>query len=383
MSLDYFHIRYYCLLELLFCSSFLYLSKVILSPVYFLLPLCIFFSCFRSNYLKISIRSFLLSLAIFSLMVFHLLNFKNEYIYPIVLNGVVSSLIVFFAHNIFYRVTSVDIEKIVRHGLFFLFLLYCIDFSWKINNPLLNPLYDIADSDIWFYKFKNSLMFGDSNGVAILLLCFIGLIFSLQSTKKTQFNMLFLSIIFFILIAATFSRSALFSYVLLIICWCYRQLSFVYRFILVFPIFIISIYIISFALEYVAKDGSGGTKLNEIFAILKFISTANTLELFTGFGIGNGDSITGRYVHGLIPKLIVETGILGFIIIISYFFNSLLNNRNLIWFLIPFFVSSLSLSTYIIVPFVILFIEIANAYNRAVSHEYINSFVFLQSRKYS
>lgn len=167
-----------------------------------------------------------------------------------------------------------------------------------------------------FYMYKGSFFYKDSNGLAYLLLPILALGYELHRGTADNYKKLSAKLYYVILpiflIACTFSRAAVVAIVAILIMMAPR------KFTIIAMVFIVWAAAISFGLfEYLINDASGGTKISEIGSIYTFISKSTITEAIIGVGFGAGDEITGRYIHGVVQKILLELGFFGLFLYVT------------------------------------------------------------------
>lgn len=348
------HLNYDLFLALgISLSSILYLTKLGFSPVY---PLTFCFGILalalrKNSYNNNEIILFIISL-IFILITLlnNTLKFgQSSYLPPILVNLLLAPLVLLACFSTYKRMNKIELGFIARTFIWFVIFFATIDTVWKQFNPLVNPMYDISGSDIWFYKYKNSLMFGDSNGTAILLLTTLGLYLGLVKVELLKFKY-FLILVMLVLIILTFSRAAIISSIFCLTIYIIpkRRLFLVLLSLVILTFFI---YFLADILSVLKSDGSGNTKLNELRYIINFLSETPIYEWLFGVGYGLGENVTGRYIHGILPKLVIEGGMISFLVFSLFSIVTIYMYRNTVYIYLPLLLCSISLSLYIIVPF--------------------------------
>ncbi|TKG24508.1 hypothetical protein FCV87_18205 [Vibrio breoganii] len=352
-------------------SSGLYLVRLGLSPVYFLLPILsmmIFLNVIKSRKFHFQNEGYFLLLTLFPFVVSQFLD-SNEFSNQIIINYLLSIICYLAYTQVIFELNEVNLNNVVKKTTVFFMLLVTIETIYRFKNPIgLNDIYAQRE-DIAFYAYKlSSLMFSDSNGVAILL---INILF-VNEISFIKFNWansmkykMFVRCVLIILVVGTYSRAAIlamilgYSFMLLIFNNKYRYLSLIF----ITPVAIISLLSI---LSFVSSDGSGNHKLNELYAISDFIvmEKIDWFQYIFGFGFGFGEIYTNKYIHGFIAKTLIEGGILMFCCLISYFLLSIYKYRHLSILLVPIAILSFSLSVYVLVPFTVSFILLASAISK-------------------
>ncbi len=195
-----------------------------------------------------------------------------------------------------------------------------------------------------FYVFKyNSIMYNDSNFVAIFVVLLS--VFSFYLSKKYKYKKCrFILFIQFIICILTFSRAA----ILTLICFYLANYLLDKKHIWILIVFIpIIIFISIYTMKEISSDGSFQMK---IFTILDGINQFRELDIMNilfGVGFNNSINLLGRSAHNFILTYLIETGIVGLILIISlYIYIAIKTNYRTIYIFIPFIVMGMSFAPY-------------------------------------
>lgn len=237
-------------------------------------------------------------------------------------------------------------------------LLYCIDLLYRLILFKFNIISVFSN----FYAFKiQSLLYFDTNMTGFITLMLQFYCFYLYEKFK-NINYLIYFIIFTILTLFSFSRSAIFSMlVTFVIIYIFRNLKIFFQYlkrknfsinkipirfftstITIFASLIIFLFLLFFILQFLSKDGSSLTKLKLYYDTFEFIRIAPLQELLYGVGFNNGKIYTIIHTHTYFTTYIIESGLIGFILMTSFLFSILLYCKKTYYILIPFFLCGLS-----------------------------------------
>jgi hypothetical protein len=335
----------YFIFLILFASSTFYLSGITsFSPIYFLF----FFSA-----------SCILTLAIFERLSFNLLIIYNIYIFisimliQIPIAGIRRPFVSFLCHLyfvfIYWSGNHLSFEKIIKGSITaikYIIIFYLIELAIRINFRINDAIYALTNllNNNYFYNFKeNSIIFMDSNHVAIVLLAIYFMLIYLK--KEFKINLLIYIVIVFILILFTYSRASIIATI---------SFTFIYAFIRPQKIennkiaMIIIILLIVLSLKNIitmfSEDASLLSKFYIFEQIIKYTKTSNIKRLIIGVGYGNSPKFIGIGTHNLFFTYYIEGGILSLIEIISLYVYMLYKFANIAYVLIPFIFAGLSFS---------------------------------------
>lgn len=163
-----------------------------------------------------------------------------------------------------------------------------------------------------FYIYKyGSIMYLDSNYVALSILLIIGMNPFVFSGKVKYFIFIFCLVLLYF----TFSRAAYFGLFLMFLFWIFTKFNFRSKTIL---LFLIVVYMMFFLVMYLSSnyklDDSLFTKI-VIFASLNKLYDFEFITVLFGCGFDYGDYLfsykENGYAHALIPLLIGEIGVIG------------------------------------------------------------------------
>lgn len=258
-------------------------------------------------------------------------------------------LVYLFMPIFFSDISKRELKFSINSLIFFTILLCLVDAYFRYSNPLGFNQELIVGVVEGFYPYKrNSLMFTDSNFTGLMLVCLIGFLYG----AKEKFTIPCHPIIFFILfvlIIFTFSRASIITIVLfyVFIFGC-KKLN-IKLLVFLMPL------ALGITLFYIYQDGSFQSKLWIIDRYIYLASSISTFDLIVGSGIGSGESVLGIGSHNLFVLLLVEYGLLGFILMgLIFFFSIISRNSYSAYVIIPFMVNGFSLGYFL--PFIFIYI---------------------------
>ena len=215
-----------------------------------------------------------------------------------------------------------------------------------------------------FYQMKvECFLYGDTNPLAVssaTLLFFAFYLYQMTKLKKYFYYVIIFSIITFL----TFSRSAIIATIIVLFAFYifkilkYLQttlketiniskipikITFVYFTFILFIIF--GLYIGKNIIIYLMSDGSFMTKLDLFSDTIHFFTKAPINDLLLGIGFNNGRILeysTRGYAHAYLTTYILETGIIGYILVTSFLIY-ILNETKMTWtVIVAFFIMGIS-----------------------------------------
>jgi len=334
----------------LFFGSVFYINYFILKPVYIILGLLVFFGYMSKKY--ILNYSYLISSYFFVIFLFFVsLMMKTDI--GMVFNAILSILV--FPIYLYYCRENKGIQ-VFTYFLNLCCIYFLIEVVYRVSFPVYRAAYGVEEE--WFYPYKiNSFIFQDSNFVALHLFCLLYISIVLKLNRYVLF--------FLVLIFLTFSRSAILGGILAYLYF----LSINTRYVsLIKPIFYLST--ISFFIYLIINIDmiTDGSFLSKLYILNSAIYYAENNFSVYQYLFGNGLSQTfdtiGIGAHNILVILLFETGIIGTIVYLTYFFNFFflkVSNKscksNLFVFLGLFFLMGFSLGLYLF-PIMVLTIAV-------------------------
>ena len=289
-------------------SVFFYTSQLFLSPVYlffafFLVLVSAFF--LNKNTHKIDYNFYFGSLG----FVYAIIIFMNVTDYGTYTNYIMCMLLIVF-YPLLFNKHRIKITKALYFSVYVLLALYAFEAIYRFLNPVVSSeMLNNTDESLLFYQFKfNSVMFTDSNFVALSLMCLLYFIIIAIPKGKVKGFLIF-SIL--LLIVLTLSRAVYISTLALLF---FHYARFKYKVILSVFVGIASITII----PYILNDGSFLSKLKIINIFIAYLSEIDFVTLLLGSGIGTSADVLGIGSHNLFVLLVVEFGFISLVWFLFY-----------------------------------------------------------------
>lgn len=327
-------------LGLIFFSTLFYIKYILIKPAYIALIALIVISYASKRYI-LKYDYFILSILFIAFLTLQVvvLNADIGMFFNAILTILIFPILIF----ILYNHGKKGLNFFLWISVFFL----SIEALYRISNPIYYYTEQIYSEADWFYPYKfNSIMFMDSNFVALHIFCL--LIISLNFGNRKINTMLF------ILMLLTFSRSGILGAIL----------AFMYHFVdhslyskIIKPLFFSAIVILFIYLlinlNFIV-DGSFQSKFYILSEVLNYADiNFGFKEYVWGVGLGNTYDLIGIGAHNIFVTLFFETGFLGFIIYFIYlcYFIRCAHDRktrkNLLSFFVIFLIMGFSLGLYL------------------------------------
>lgn len=236
--------------------------------------------------------------------------------------------------------SKVKVVKISNFILFFNVIIFSIEAFWRLTHPIISRdsmiESNISISD-FFYAYKlNSIMCGDSNFVAILIVILLFFTFYLYNYIEKRKRYIFYMFAFYILTILTLSRSAIilsvFAAIILILAKLFKQhikyflikqkitLKLALILSIIIPIIIIGI---NFIIQFFILDDSFNTKMEIFIRTIEATKRMSIIEILTG--IGNKIELAvewiGRFPHNIVCMYFMWFGLLGMILVYYTWFK--------------------------------------------------------------
>lgn len=231
--------------------------------------------------------------------------------------------------------------KALKYSLYLISFIFITEFLLRIGNEIPTAFHALKSmSDLSFYSLKeNSIMFMDTNHVAMVILPFYFL--ALYLKKEHKINTSLLLILLFIIIPFTYSRAAIIATILFTFLFIFFRInkSF-FKLIIVFTLILgLSL---DFILQFFAKDPSFLSKFEIFNAVIQYIKEYDWLRLFFGVGYGNSPLYLGIGTHNLLLTYFVEGGILAVILIVILYIMIIRESLKTLYIILPFLFAGLS-----------------------------------------
>lgn len=253
-----------------------------------------------------------------------------------------------------YFCNRISEVSVIRGGQIFV-LVSLVLFFIETFIRFMHPEYAVkGDGDAYldslkresFYIFKfGSIMYLDSNYVALHALVVLSLSFFVFNGTKRILISLLLSII----IAMALSRSVYISFLLLPMLYFFKSQSLSVKFYLSVFIFPLIIFLLFYFVYGVGvEDGSLDTKLGIFKVFFSKVMDAENLTFYWGDGFDIGGFLysfeAGKYAHAMIPLIIGELGLIGFMLYSGLLFYAYVKiGYDSLYIIVPMLVSGLSL----------------------------------------
>ncbi len=339
-----------------------YITKLTLSPIYFFILFGSYLSTiifFLSKSIKYDKAMILISLFLIYLLITQLM-FTIPNISAFI-NFIFSLVVFLVVYIILHKTSQYTIINLSEKLIYFSLPLLIYESYYRISNPVF--FVDFAEKgrdELEFYYFKiNSIMYQDSNFVAIFILSlFFFLLYVKQYTSKKYYKSF---VIMFLLIFAALSRASIFSLILFLILYQFRAFFYKYR----KTVFILSISLITFLIpilmEYRTIDDSFSTKFGIFKRTLEYFLNTSSLNQLFGVGFGNAFEVLEIGAHNFFVTYLVESGIIGLLFILIIWVYILIKTQykaGIVMF--PFLLNGMSMASgaipYLYVMFAIVLV---------------------------
>jgi hypothetical protein len=300
----------------LIISSNIYAVKIGFSPVYVLIPSLFLFAVMRGIHKSTYTRA---SFVIFLLLVFALAT-ATEF------NGSLANLIClalgfFTAVSEAAKVKTEDIFRTSYKSLYIVAGMLVIDSLYRLLNPgapYAEMEQAIAGGENAYYLYKfNTLMFADSNTIALVALSWLCFILFLQDCGAHKNRILTIAFIFIIL--SSLSKAAIFGMFLILLLRISSKLP---KIINLLPVVLLLLMLFS-NFEAIFGQGSGFSKIDIFDQFIYTTKDMSSFDIIFGNGIGSSESILGIFGHNIFITYIIDLGIIGLFLLISFlvFYN--------------------------------------------------------------
>ncbi len=344
----------------LFIGSYFYLAGVTsFSPAYFLFIIAFVFLLIlfsKNTYFKID-TLIIVNLLIFIVALINQIGI-SDFRRPVV--SFICFLLYILTILIGNRLSYQDIKKLSILSLNISIILFLAEFYFRFNNNwkiIFNPELYSQETKL-FYNFKEgSIMFMDSNHVAIVLLLLYFFTFYLIREHKERLFYILAFYAFFI--TFTFSRAVWITTLLFSILYYFHKPN--KRLILYFPIIFIVGGASNFIYQFFSKDLSFLTKFDIYFATIKYINDSTYWQIIRGVGYGNSYDFLGIGTHNLFITYFVEGGLITLVLILMlYLLMFIKNNGKFLYLLLPFILAGMSFApqvqTFLYIPLATIYL---------------------------
>lgn len=337
---NHISIIYICaFLLIVFCNFWLFQAKPIAPLYYFLLMSLVgipFVLLMQS--LKISYTQIVSLICFFYFIISAIFHYKTDI--PTVIHT--SLVFVFYFLTVFYIkfLNKLQVLNITKWLCSLTFLYTAFEAFWRLTHPALsrNGVVSTDSAHDTFYIFKiSSIMFQDSNFVALILIVMTFLSFYIYQYVDKKLFYKFMTIAFAILTILTLSRAAIAA--MFFVFLAYYSLNFLKKHLniliikklltlklfIFIPIAIIAVVMFIYGVYLFLSDESFVTKFQIFFDTWKYIKTVSIWNLLTGIG-SNIDLIKsyfGRGTHCLIPTYVVWNGLIGLFLVFYFWYQTI------------------------------------------------------------
>lgn len=223
-----------------------------------------------------------------------------------------------------------------------------IDTIYRLSSPNYDYIESVqakGKSDLWFYGYKHSFIFQDSNFsalVSIFMICLSLLIWRHFNGKKMA---LFFVLLNTCLVFLSFSRAAIFAtlclYFIFFTWIVYRNSK---------PIFVLLVYMFIVAVSYTLMklslgwldDDSYLTKIDIVIRYIEQVNNGDIFDILFGWGFDQTKYHWPRAAHNLFITLLLETGVVGFSVFCLFILNYAFRNFWSFLTFSSFFIATLS-----------------------------------------
>lgn len=336
-------------LTLIIPASGFYITKLPISPIYFFLLLGFLTSLLSLLYNPTTPINYPKTTAFSILFIIYLISnqiINDSNISPTI-GGILSLFTFFITLFITQKIEPRKIEKICYLLPKLSIPLLIFECFYRFKNPQrIDEFIEAGREDIIFYIYKfNSIMYLDSNFVAIYILMLI--FFTIYLDKKFNNKNILLELTLLTLLVLTISRAAILSYLITRLILLNLKLIKKYKIILYlfFPIFLL------FAWNFIFNnkeniDDSLTSKFLIFELLINFIQNSSLKELLIGVGLGNAEKVIQIGAHNIFATYLIELGLTGSIFLITIWITCIFLSKNKVLILLfPFFINGLSLTS--------------------------------------
>ncbi|QXM06681.1 hypothetical protein [Crassaminicella indica] len=253
-----------------------------------------------------------------------------------------------------YKENYFNILKISNRFINWSLMLLIIECFYRLSNPnssYISAVKAQGNSQYIFYAYKfNSIMYNDSNFVAIFILCVF--FFTLYLNKYHNVKYRFQLASLFILCILTLGRASITSLVFCLLLFQIIDKMKKYRInYLIVSMFIIMVIIGGIVLGYFSfsQDSSFISKFQILYLAFKNVNSWGVKDLLLGVGFNNAPKILNISAHNFLLVYFFESGVIGLslILFLIYVITIKTNYRGL-YIILPFLISGMSFAPYAI-----------------------------------
>lgn len=333
---------YFLSWALILSTSCIYIYGFFPSPYYIFISLGFLLLSIHYNKLKFEFYGvvlFFIVISYFGIIQFYNATFNVWSYYLIALS---ISLFTVFSRD---SLNGEDKNKLIKLTTYIYLIIYSIDTLYRFSFPKKGYIESVElnnKADLIFYAYKHSFVFQDSNFVGLSLLM---LFFLILTNKCFLKNKKYLLLFTTILIVLSLSRAAIIILIIMFLVYVFMRLKLSLNLKVVsIVLFFISLFIF-FGIESTALNINDDSLSSKFMLLNKFIDSITNLsitELLFGWGLNQTYSHWGISAHNLYITLILETGIVGIILIMVVFLYFYKKSRKCIYQLMALSLISLS-----------------------------------------
>ena len=340
---------YYFFLFLIVPSSF-YIFGFFPAPYYIFFVISFLILFFNKGVVRINGYDYLIFFITFIFIIYiSSTAAKSNY------NEMVSYImsLIMLAMTFIFKAALSDVQKIklLKYFIFFSSVVYSVDLCYRLLTPNISYLDAIELQGVnfrWFYAYKHSFIFQDSNFSGLVLSVIAILVYSSKRFYSHRVY-LYYNFIFILLLFFTFSRAAIISYVFVMIMILFFQFvkKLEYRVLVVLFFSIITILSYYLFLSDIEIDDASVTIKIMMFKLLEssFESLSVSNFLF-GWGLGKTVHYIGFSAHNLYITLFFELGFLGVGLYIFLFSLIIVRYKKMLPCFVVFSISSMSFGVF-------------------------------------
>ncbi|PMO94712.1 hypothetical protein BCS89_03960 [Vibrio splendidus] len=322
--------------------SSLYISDFFPAPYYifFIAGLIVFLSGIKEFEISRD-NIFLLVVLIIFLLVIFLSGYIGRY-NEVTIYAIATCLIVFTLSAI-SRISLENAKFIIISFFVINLFVYMGDAIYRFSTPNLDYLEIIRKQGVefrWFYAYKHSYLYTDSN--------FSGLFLAIASISIIQHRRIFgrcfalLIGAYSVLLLLTFSRASIIAFFIGLLYLLFRRLSYEAKLITVTTLSLLSPLFLVLSGFFDFHDTSFTSKIEIVDSFFNILGNEGALSLLFGWGLGNSFLYLGHSAHNLFITIFLELGVIGFVLFILVFSWILLKYELTRPVILVFFISSLS-----------------------------------------
>ena len=295
----------YKILNLFVMTSGFYLTQILkFSPVYLFYIVCFNFFIIKKivqKKLYLSKRSKILC----SLILWILLTQPLKENFMLVAPLIISYTYYILTEDLSRKMTNIKKEKIIMNYLYFNIYLLIFEVSYRLLKTFKAFL---LTKDYYKLKF-GSFMYMDTNFIGFFILFNILVFYSNIYPRNKNKN---IGLIYSILNILTLSKSTILMMFVINLMKSNSKILKIVKKILV-------ITCVLFILFYFKKSWTLLSRVHIYSIVLKYLSSANFKDIIFGIGIGNMSSKFGIGPHSIFIYYIMEIGLIGFLLWITFF----------------------------------------------------------------